>query len=495
MGTSKAAIDSIPSFLQASPYRDTSHEHTVQFYAEDSFLVDMVSRFVGTALGAGDVAVVIATKAHRDGVAARLKSRGLDVSKAAQQGRYAALDAGETLTKFMVDGFPDTKRFVGTLEPVLKAVKAAGGDDSKTVAFGEMVALLWGEQKLDAAIRLEQLWNELAKKHSFTLHCAYPMAEFHRVGDEGALSRICAEHSTVMPSEKHLELDDQEQLRNVARLEQMEQAHEALQKANERLEREMGDRRVIEHRLMASEESLRQLSGHILRTQDEERRRIGLDLHDSVGQYLAVLQMQLDALAAESKDTKTAAQLADCVNLVEESLREIRTMSYLLYPPMLEEMGLRSAIPWYLDGFTKRSGIRTSFEISPGLLRFARQTELAIFRVVQESLTNIHRHSGSGVAQVLLLLEGDKVRLEVRDKGKGFSPETLTDFCQGSRGSLTLGLRGMNERVRQFGGNLELFSGSEGATVVATLPLVKPNGHQETDVKHDSDDCELIYPD
>ncbi len=495
MSASRAsAVGSFPSAqVSAGHY----HSHVVQFYAEDSFLVDAISRFVGTALGAGDAAVIIATQAHRDGVAERLQSRGLDLNASARHGRYTALDARETLSKFMVDGFPDLNRFSNLTGPLIeKARTVTESGNGQVVAFGEMVALLWEEQQIEAAMRLEQLWNELAKTHSFSLRCAYPITQFHRLEDGAPLLRICAEHSNVIPAENYSELGtDDDRLRDVARLQQKEQAHDALRKAKDQLETEISERREIERKLLNSEHSLRELSTHILRMQDEERRRIGADLHDSVGQYLSVLKMHLDALAGDERDTNVASHLADCINLVEESIREVRTMAYLLHPPMLEEMGLKSAVPWYLDGFTKRSGIRTSFEISPGLGRLPRETELTIFRVVQESLTNVHRHSGSGTAQVVVLLQGGSVRLEVRDKGKGFSQDTMDDFARGSRRCVTLGLRGMSERVRQLGGTLQTFSG-EGATIVATIPIAEDNAPgEQRPTQVSASEYEVIYPD
>src|SRR6185312_3065087 len=141
-------------------------------------------------------------------------------------------------------------------------------------------------------------------------------------------------------------------------------------------------------KLEESEKSLRELSLHLLRTQDEERRRIGREIHDSMGQYLSVLKMKLDSMASSPTAPEEAA---DCADLAEECVNEVRTISYLLYPPMLEEMGLKSAIPWYLEGFTKRSGIKTTFEIPQHFPRLGRDSELVLFRILQECLTNVQR--------------------------------------------------------------------------------------------------------
>src|SRR6185437_11381352 len=193
----------------------------------------------------------------------------------------------------------------------------------------------------------------------------------------------------------------------------------------------------------------RDLSLHLLRTQDEERRRIGREIHDSLGQYLSVLKMKLDSMSHGSPH-----EIGECSSLVEECVKEVRTISYLLYPPMLEEMGLKSAIPWYLDGFTKRSGIKTNFSAPVEFGRISRDAELVLFRVLQESLTNVQRHSGSKTVDIGILQSKDTVILHVRDHGKGMPPAIIEQGSQDWMGSLGVGLRGMSERLRQIGGDL-----------------------------------------
>jgi PAS domain S-box-containing protein len=247
-------------------------------------------------------------------------------------------------------------------------------------------------------------------------------------------------------------------------------------RTNEALRKEIEKKTEAERKLHESEKSLRQLSLRLLQMQDEERRRIGRDLHDSVGQYLVGLKMKVDSLksSAERNHRPDASGLAECAQLAEEAIKDVRTISYLLYPPMLEELGLRSAIPWYLNGFTKRSGIKTTFEVSPDFDRISGDLELALFRVLQESLTNVHRHSGSSTATVRLLTKNRAVILQVIDEGKGIQSKSCEDRGQDWRGAIGVGLRGMNERMRQLGGDLELSSAQGGTTVSATVPL--PDG-------------------
>jgi PAS domain S-box-containing protein len=233
--------------------------------------------------------------------------------------------------------------------------------------------------------------------------------------------------------------------------------------------RDFTERRITQQALQESEKRLRELSLHLLRTQDEERRRIGRDLHDSLGQYLGVLKMKLDVLAPLGDPELALRDAAACSHLVEQCIKEVRTISYLLYPPMLEEMGLKSAISWYLDGFTKRSGIQTVLKISPDFQRLANDVELAMFRVLQESLTNVHRHSGSPTAQVDLSVEHGYVTLEIRDQGAGL-PSTAEEPGPDWLGALGVGLRGMRERMQQVGGSLEVISKPQGTTVKARAP-------------------------
>jgi PAS domain S-box-containing protein len=249
-------------------------------------------------------------------------------------------------------------------------------------------------------------------------------------------------------------------------------AQKALDRINQELRKEVLDRKLAEQRVAESEKSLRSLSLHLLRTQDEERKRIGRDLHDSLGQLLTAMKISLATLKPESPGSQD--EITKCMQLADDCIREVRTISYLLYPPMLEELGLKSAIPWYLDGFATRSGIKTTFECSPGIDRLPRETELALFRVLQEALTNVHRHSESPVARVQLLLDGVNAVLEIQDAGKGIPAQVL-----GESGELPwtgVGLRGMNERLRQLGGRLKVSSRQHGTTLTAIVPAVTPAG-------------------
>jgi PAS domain S-box-containing protein len=223
-----------------------------------------------------------------------------------------------------------------------------------------------------------------------------------------------------------------------------------------------------------AEEQLRELSHSLLKTQDEERGRLGRALHDTFGQYLTALKISLDGILTDRHfdENDVRKRIGECVPLLERAIREVRTLSYLLYPPMLEELGLPSAIRWHLEEFSKRSGICISVEISDDV-RLSKDAELALFRILQESLTNVHRHSGSKTASVRFAVENQDVVLEIKDRGHGLPSEVAT-LADTSPPRLGVGMRGMHERVRQLAGSLEITSNSCGTVVRAKIPLDTP---------------------
>jgi PAS domain S-box-containing protein len=227
--------------------------------------------------------------------------------------------------------------------------------------------------------------------------------------------------------------------------------------------------------ILQQSEQLRDLSGRLMSIQDEERRRIARDLHDSAGQNLAVLAMTLARIEDEAK--RDPAQLSQTVkearDLVEGLSQEIRTTSYLLHPPMLDEFGLSSALGCYLEGLEQRSGLSIELNVPADFGRLAPEVELAIFRLVQECLTNIHRHSGSKTAVIRINREADKIYAEVQDHGKGMSPERFAEV-QAHGAGVGVGIRGMRERVRQAHGELTVDSNALGTTITAIFPATRP---------------------
>lgn len=246
---------------------------------------------------------------------------------------------------------------------------------------------------------------------------------------------------------------------------------EANRRNKERLRKVQNE---LDSRIAAANQNIRDLTGQLLHLQDDERRRIARELHDSVGQSLAALAMNLDRVAADlERLTKTSMAVADSTTLVKDTMSEIRTISYLLHPPMLDEAGLPTALRMYTEGFSERSGIRVSVDLSQDFGRLPRDMETAIFRLVQECLTNIHRHSGSSVADIRITHSQDDVRIEITDEGTGISPDALLEI--NSSNSSGIGLRGMQERLRQLGGSLEVSCRSDtgGLRVAARLPVLR----------------------
>jgi two-component system sensor histidine kinase UhpB len=225
--------------------------------------------------------------------------------------------------------------------------------------------------------------------------------------------------------------------------------------------------------ILQQSDQLRDLSGRLMLAQDEERRRISRELHDSAGQHLAALGMGLARIEdyAKRDPARLSKSIKDAQDLIQALTREIRTTSYLLHPPTLHHRGLSSPLRWYIDGLAERSGLSIELNIPEDLERLAPEAELAIFRLVQECLTNIHRHSGSKTAVIRIAREGDKIYAEVQDHGKGISRERLAEVQSKGAG---VGIRGMRERVRQSHGELTVDSNALGTKITAIFPAEAP---------------------
>jgi signal transduction histidine kinase len=264
-------------------------------------------------------------------------------------------------------------------------------------------------------------------------------------------------------------------------LKQRERNELVLQEAREELERRVLQRtleiskvnsdlhREVAERLNA-ENALRQLSQNVVQVQDEERRRIARELHDSAGQYLSAVTLTLGQLARrlDASGDRNKQLVQEALDLVGDCIKEVRTMSYLLHPPVLDDFGLASALRWYVEGFSLRCGIIVRLDLAEELPRFPSEVETALFRIVQEGLTNVHRHSGGLKASVELKASSHHISTTITDNGHGMTKDTLFNVAKGQGG---VGLMGMYERVKKLGGTLHIDSGELGTTIKAELPI------------------------
>lgn len=221
-------------------------------------------------------------------------------------------------------------------------------------------------------------------------------------------------------------------------------------------------------------EAIRNLSARLLRAQDDARRRLARELHDTVAQSLAGVRMNLGVIKPFAADEDRAATAIDeSIAATDDAISQIRTLSYLLHPPMIDQAGLTTALRWYIDGFERRSGITTRLDVPDDLGGLPRDVETCVFRIVQESLTNIQRHAGSATAQVSLERLDGRLFIEIADHGRG-----LPARVRGDRDALLasgVGIAGINERVRELGGEMTIRSTDRGTTLRAALPVAAPS--------------------
>ncbi len=260
------------------------------------------------------------------------------------------------------------------------------------------------------------------------------------------------------------------------------QAEARLCDAHEQLERRVEERTTELTQALAmlrsemeirkeAENQLRNLSVRLMTLQDDERRRIARDLHDTTGQTLSALKMTVAALQYSVNGMPGVARLIGDLNaLADEAVKEVRTMSYLLHPPLLDEAGFASAARWFVEGFSKRSNIAIECDIPRHCERLPKECELVLFRVLQESLTNVHRHSGASTASVTLTMHPGRLELQVRDNGSGIEQTKLAQVHEPGR-QLGVGIAGMRERVHQLGGHMELQSSKAGTKLSVSLPV------------------------
>jgi signal transduction histidine kinase len=454
--------------VDLKPRTHASDTHRVQFYEDESFLSRSVAQHLAGSLRDGGSAILLATSDHRRQIFEELTK--LEISVDALAKRIVTVDAGEALSQFMVDGAPEPARFNSVVHELVRAAKSSTRSPLSPIsAFGEMVAVLWSEGKHEAAVRLEQLWNDFIKSHTLMLLCAYPIAHFSRSEDQRLFSEICAQHSSVLPTESFASLVAEDPTaREIAELQQRAES----------LAREVQARKMAEAKLRAVQAeleslveqrttALRKLSLQVLKLQDLERRRIARELHDSLGQQFVGLRVNLNLARRSPADPEHFKQ---CDLLLERCIDEVRTLSYLLHPPMIEDAGFVSAAQWYIEDFSRRSSMNISFSTSGEVGRLPEYLKLVLFRVLQEALMNLYRHARATTGKVRVGRSADVVSLEIQDNGVGIAIDKLARFNRNGTG-MGVGLTGMRERVRDLGGRFALSSSSAGTLLRISVPV------------------------
>ncbi len=450
--------------LQTALEQMAPHDHLSFIYesSEDHYAVPIP--FIRTGLDRGEKCIYIADDGTEAAVRDAMHAQGIDVERA------IATDSLVLETKdgaFLKNGAFDAERMpTFWREATAEAMKQGF---SALRATGETEWLLCGAPGLERWMEYEsRLTQVLAGLNSFAL-CQYN----RQVLPPELVLDVIRTHPTVIyrglvcRNMYHVPADEFLGTNLTAR-----EAERMLATIRERAE--------IEYTLRGQRNELRTLANRLMQAQDDERRRIATMLHETTAQDLAALKMLLARLNRTADRLSESEQnaLTESISLAEQSMTGIRTVSYLLHPPFLDEAGLLSALRWYAGGFAERSRIQVDLDLPESLERLPLDTETVLFRIVQESLTNIHRHAGSETARIRLRRDAETLLLEIEDRGQGI-PDALLKHITGSGSGVGVGIAGMHERIEELGGRLEVTSsqhGKTGTTVRVWLPLARDAG-------------------
>jgi signal transduction histidine kinase len=449
--------------------------HLVQYYEEEAFLYERITDFMSDGLRANDAGVLIATPAHRDGVESRLLAKGVALPDLIADGRYHPLDAQETLSRFMVNGWPDPQRFANTIGPVIRTACAG---DRRVLAFGEMVALLWAEGNRDAAVRLEELWNALARRETFALLCAYPITSFDDAGYAKSFADINAQHTWVTPAESYSIVEADERNRVIAALQQKAAALEAESKQRAVLEAALRgkidelaevDRRKDEFLAMLGHELRNPLAPvttalQIMRIHENEPNRVARS-REIVERQIEHMTRLIDDLLDVSRITRGKIELREqpllLSSVIEHAIESAR--------PLIDQRGHRIALDLPSEPVT--------FLADPARLS----------QVFANLLNNAAKYTDvGGRIWLRACVEGNDLVVGVRDDGPGLTEELRKHafelFTQGpqtrarARGGLGIGLTLVRRLVELHGGTVEALSEGpgRGTEIVVRLPLRVP---------------------
>lgn len=452
-------------------------EHFVQFYEEDAFLLDSLGNFIGAAIKAGEAAIVVATKAHHEALAARLMEKNLDVTAAVACGQLVLRDAAETLSKFMVGQSPDPKLFAAHIGDII--TRAAVGRPRVRI-YGEMVTLLWADGNYNAAIRLEELWNDLQNKHSFALFCAYPMDGFAGEGPGQGLADVCTNHSRIIPAESYVALgDSNERLREIAFLQQKAKSLEAEIAERRRVEERLRIALLSEHAARTEAESATRLKDEFLATVSHELRT---PLSAILGWSAMLRSTKFDpsgvdrALETIERNARAQAQiiedLLDVSRIVTGRLRlECQTIDLC---PMIES-SIESIRP---AAESKSIHINSHLEDVGALVCDPARLQ----QVMWNLLSNAVKFTPAGGSVTISLRRDDsRILISVSDTGQGISAEFLPfifDRFRQADGSITrrhgglgLGLAIVRHFIEMHGGSVNAKSAGDGRGTTFTIEL------------------------
>jgi signal transduction histidine kinase len=385
----------------------------------------------------------VADASNPKGILATLRAQGVDVHAACQSGMLTISDK----RTYVRNG-----RFVPD-EMIYFLMRQTQAAIKKYSAFrfaGEMTWILGGYATADKLIEYEAKLNDFLHSHKASILCQYLRSNF----DDELILNVLRTHPLV--------IYQQFMTKNPYYI----PPREFFSSRSSKLQVDRYLKSLQDH--AATKEELRELSLQLLHSQDEERRRIARELHDSTGQKLAGLVMTLASLRSRQQQLRPSLRMVitRLFKLAKHTAKEVNNISYLLHPPMLEEFGLGDALRWYLRGFSTRSGVDVECTISPKLNRLPKEIEIAVFRIVQEALTNICRHSGSKRAQVWLAVHDGELTIEVRDFGHGLHRQALKPIE-----TVGLGIASMRERLQQLGGKLDLRTSAKGTAVRGIIPF------------------------
>ncbi len=478
------------------------HDHFVQFYEADDFLLNSLGGFIGAGLGAGEGCVVVAGKPHRDGLDRWLQASGLDLKDARAAGRYVSLDAAETLATFMVDGRPEPERFNEVVGRIVEQAERAGS--GRVRVFGDMVAHLCGGGQHDAAINLEGLWNGLRESHSFPLFCAYPLTNFEGRSLTSSLAEVCAAHSAVIPAESYTSLDSAgDRLRVVVELQQKARALEAEVAEHERTEERL--RAVLEERerLLAREQAARAEAESASRLKDQFLAVVSHELRTP----LTAISGWTNILREGQLDEKATAHALEIIErnarLQTQIIEDLLDVSRIITGKLcleVQPINPGSFIEAAIDALrpaAEARGVSVKKVIGAGVGAIAGDPT-RLQQVVWNLLSNAIKFTPpGGRVHVRIERAGSHVKLEVSDTGEGIGPEFLPHVFERFRqadmsttrmhGGLGLGLAIVRHLVELHGGTVQARSGGagHGSTFTVMIPLVGVY-RRECDAKRDA---------